>query len=141
MVARSRVTPGGFPDAAVPSLAGIRVLVVDDDEATRYSWVRYLTRTGAAVTGVPDGHSALQALTDAPTDVLIVDLRLPDIDGVQLLTRVHSVSPGVVALAVTGSDETEHRERALRGGFNAYIAKPVDPLGLAREVARLLRCR
>jgi CheY-like chemotaxis protein len=81
-----------------------------------------------------DAESALTVLQSEPIDVLVADLVLPGVNGLQLLERAPGRPP--VAIAVTAFDDRVSRERALETGFNAYLSKPVDPLVLAQEIAQ-----
>jgi CheY-like chemotaxis protein len=129
------------PDGGTPSLVGITVLVAEDDDVTRYAWLRYFDRIGATVTAVGDGQHALQVLQEGTIDVLVADLRLPGLDGFHLVAQARSLSRDLLAIAVTGFDDRGERDRALHAGFDAYLAKPIDPLTLAEEIAERLRAR
>jgi CheY-like chemotaxis protein len=123
-------------DSGLPPLTGVKVLVVEDDEATRYTFSRHLSQTGAIVTVVEDAESALRVLRAESTDVLVVDLKLPGLDGLQLLARAPTRPRATIA--VTAFDDAATRDRALRSGFNAYFPKPVEPERLVQEIARQL---
>ena len=120
----------------LPSLVGVTVLVVDDDEATRYVWSRHLTRAGASVRAVQDAEHALPILEREGIDVLLIDIVLPGIDGYQLLTRA-ALRPRV-AIAITAFDDAQQQARARRAGFDAYLAKPIDPTALIQEIAHCM---
>jgi CheY-like chemotaxis protein len=124
-----------------PALTGVRVLVVDDDEATRYIWSKDLGSAEAIVTTAADGQHALLALRDASTDVIVVDLVLPDMDGFEFLKGARKQSATVPAIAFTAFDEDGRRDHALRSGFAAYFVKPVAPSTLIQEIVRLMRPR
>jgi CheY-like chemotaxis protein len=117
-----------------PPLTGVTVLIVEDDEATRYIFSRHLAQTGASVTLVEDGEAALRVLGAASVDVLVVDLKLPGLDGFKLLALAPTRPP--VTIAVSAFDDNEMRERVATAGFNAYIPKPVQPEMLIQEIAR-----
>jgi CheY-like chemotaxis protein len=119
-------------------LTGVPVLLVEDDEATRYAWQRYLSQTGATVKAAETVPEALQMLSVGPVRVLVTDLMLPGGDGVDLLARARALSPALLAIAITGFDDEGQRLRALRGGFDAYLAKPVDPRILVGEITALI---
>jgi CheY-like chemotaxis protein len=87
------------------------------------------------VRAVATGKEALQALEEGRPDILVTDLVLPGLDGFQLLQKMRSMAPQTPALAVTAYDVPEHREHALRQGFSAFLAEPVDPAFLAQEIA------
>ena len=115
------------------------MLVVDDDEATRYIWSRQFGPTGASVTTVEDARQAVEVLRSEAVDVLLTDIRLRDADGLELLASASSRPP--VAIAVTEFDDETARERALSAGFDLYLPKRVDPRVLAQEIARRVGSR
>ena len=122
-------------------LNGLKVLVVEDDEATRYAWCKYLALAGAAVTSAEDGQQALQTLRGNALDVVLVDLVLPDMDGFGVLAQSQSRSQQVLAIAVTAFDDEVQRRYALSAGFAAYLVKPVYPSALVEEITRLMGSR
>jgi CheY-like chemotaxis protein len=128
------MTPPDDSSPAARPLSGVKVLIVEDDEGTRYAWHNYLTRAGATVTAVADGEDAVQALPADAIDVLVIDLLLPGIDGFEVLRNLRTGRPEMVGIAVTGLVGQE--ERAYQAGFNAYLTKPLEPSVLAREIAR-----
>ena len=128
----------GTSPRPAPALTGVRVLVVDDDEATRYVWSKYLGAAEALVTAVADGQHALHALRDASIDVIVVDLVLPDMDGFEFLDRARKQSATAPAIAFTAYDEDGRGDQALSLGFAAYFVKPVAPSTLIQEIARLI---
>lgn len=128
------ITPTQELPVAPRSLAGVGVLLVDDDEVALYSWRRYLVNAGAHVMSATDGDRALAMLRQDTVDVLVADLKLPGVvDGVQLAEAARTLGRPVVAIAVTGYHE--ERPRALMAGFAACLAKPLDPHDLVREIA------
>ena len=134
---KDRVSP--LSDAGLPSLRGVKVLVVDDDEATRYICSRQFGPTGASVTIVEDARQAVEVLRSEAVDVLLTDIRLRDADGLELLASASSRPP--VAIAVSELDDEAVRERALSAGFDLYLPKRVDPRVLAQEIARRVGSR
>ncbi len=138
----TRPGPDGQPELPV-SLAGLRVLLVEDEADARDLLQAVLTRAGAAVTGVPSTGEALLALDRTAFDVLIADIGLPAADGYSLLHAVRQLPPErggrLPALALTAYAGPQHRRRALVAGFQAYLAKPVDPAELVALVANLGR--
>ena len=135
----ARLPPMSDPgeNSNVPSLKGLHVLVIDDDDAACYVWRSYLSRAGAIVSTATDGPSALQGLQKNPVDIVVADLALPGMTGMEVVThwsRARLLAPPVIAIAVTGHPEL--RADALRAGFTAFLEKPVDPLKLVQEIAR-----
>ena len=124
-----------------PDLAGIRVLVAEDDEDARGLIEKVLEIQGAAVTAVSSAREALDLLLEQPFDVLLSDIEMPDTDGYQLIRelRLRSAKEGgsVPAAALTAYARTEDRMRALRAGFQLHLGKPVQPSELVTVVASL----
>jgi CheY-like chemotaxis protein len=124
-------------------LTGLRVLVVDDDEDSRFYISTVLEGDGASVTAVASVAEALLLLPQFQPNVLVCDIAMPDEDGYSLIRKVRELTAeegGLVpAVALTAYAESEERERALAAGFQNHVAKPVDPEVLVRVVADLLR--
>ena len=125
----------------LPSLRGVSILVVDDALDARESLAMLLEECGAHVTAVASAPEALEALASARPDVLVSDLAMPGLDGYALVARLRSLEADgatpVPALALSAYARTEDRERALAAGFQAHVAKPVEPIEIASAVARL----
>jgi len=134
--------PGPAPAIRPDALAGLRVLVVDDEEDSR-AWLASLVQVGggtAAVAG--SGESALDVLAAGGVDLLLSDIGMPDVDGYELLRRIRTLRPSVgghvPAIALTAFARSEDRTRALRAGFLAHVAKPVEPSELLATVASVV---
>jgi PAS domain S-box-containing protein len=144
-------TEGAIPFDRIPSLAGARVLVVDDQEEARALLKTILGERGAQVTAVSSGVEALAVLADPPggeaPDVLILDIAMPDEDGYKVLERVRQFedergvphSARIPAVALTAHARSEDRLKALAAGFRMHVAKPVEPAELAIVVATLAK--
>lgn len=111
-----------------------RVMFVDDEEGVRVSWNRYLSQHGFDVTTAENGASAISKLQAEPVDVVVSDLKMPGVDGVQLLQWIHAERPNTQFILLTGfgNDEVEKRVREL-GAFD-YLNKPISPDTLAAVV-------
>ena len=122
-------------------LAGVQVLVVDDEADARELIKRILTDCHAEVRTAASAAEAIRMFRQAPPDVLISDLGMPDVDGFELLTWVRDLGPGahgeVPALALTAFARSEDKVRALEAGFEAHLPKPVEPSELITVVANL----
>jgi signal transduction histidine kinase len=129
-------------EAQTPSLAGARVLIVDDEPDTLRMLAAALSLHGAAVASADSADAALATLPSFRPDVLVSDIRMPDKDGYELIEAVRKTGdrPGrrLAAVALTADAGREDRERARRAGFDLHVAKPVDPQQLARAVASVL---
>jgi CheY-like chemotaxis protein len=123
------------------SLAGVRVLVVDDDDDTRYVTRATLQRYGAVVIESASARNAFDVLRQERPDVLVSDLSMPGEDGYWLIAAVRALSiahgGGTPAAAVTGHVTPEDRASVLRAGFQFHVAKPVDAHRLVGVVAIL----
>jgi CheY-like chemotaxis protein len=110
-------------------LAGIHVLVIDDDADIRELYEAVLTRAGAEVCTVADGTHALRTAAAWPPDVILSDLRLREDDGLCVLQELRSMErlEAVPAIAVSGSTSEKDQLAARAAGFQQHVAKPVDP--------------
>jgi PAS domain S-box-containing protein len=129
--------------AAEDSLAGVRVLVVDDDLDTREMVTEILKAAGAEVSAAGSTDEALRRADDGAPDVLVSDLAMPTRDGYALLRALHGrgMAGGLVTIALTAHARREDRERALGAGYDAYVTKPVEPAALAALVKELVEKR
>ena len=111
-----------------------KVMFVDDEESVRVSWDRYLSAHGFDVTTAEDGGKAISKLRNEQVDVVVSDLKMPGVDGVQLLEWIHSKRPETQFILLTGygSEEVERTVRRL-GAFD-YLNKPISPDTLAAVV-------
>ena len=127
--------------AVTATLAGVRILVVDDEAGARELMSRMLQDFGAEVALADSGHSALSLLFEQRPDVLLADLGMPGMDGFALIEQVRALDPefgGLTpAVAVTGYSSPQDRLRALQAGYQNHIAKPVEAEELAIVVASL----
>jgi DNA-binding response OmpR family regulator len=115
-----------------------RVLVVDDDETVRDVVRRYLERDGHEVVVAGDGESALQLVAKQLPDLIVLDLMLPGIDGLEVCRRLRQrYSVPIVMLTALG--EEEDRVVGLQLGADDYVTKPFSPRELALRVGSVLR--
>ena len=131
-------TDGG-PDAAIDRsiLAGVRVVVVDDHVLFAQVLKSFLLREGAAdVVLVTSGYAALDLIDVTPPDIVLVDLGLPDLDGITVGTAIRERHPDITIVAVTGVNDARIVRDAVRAGFNGYLTKqtPVQRFGEALAV-------
>lgn len=125
----------------IPSLAGRRVLVLDDDRESREVMAAALGASCADVTLAASAREALAAIDLAVPDVIVSDIALPGEDGFSFLARLRTRAEEDVrrtpVLAVTAYARAEDRDRVFAAGFDAYLSKPTDPADLVSTVARL----
>jgi two-component system response regulator HydG len=103
------------------------VLIVDDEEIVRRSHLRSLESTGCQAEAAEDGHKALRAMEDHPFDVILLDLRMPDLDGMDVLKIIKERWPESEVVVITGFPTIESAKKAVRLGAQNYIAKPIGP--------------
>jgi two-component system CheB/CheR fusion protein len=133
--------PPDVQGAGLPSLAGLRVLLVDDEAEVRDVMASVLGDCGALVTSVASAREALTLLKGGQrVNVLLSDIAMPGEDGYELIRQVRALSKNVAdlpAAAVTAFAGAQERERALAAGFQMHLAKPLLPETLAHAVAKL----
>src|SRR5882724_1637208 len=115
-----------------------RVLVVDDDETVRDVVRRYLELAGHEVTVAGDGELALTLVAQAEPDLIVLDLMLPGIDGLEVCRRIRQRS-AVPVVMLTALGEEENRIAGLQLGADDYVTKPFSPRELALRVSSVLR--
>jgi DNA-binding NtrC family response regulator len=121
----------------------IRILVVDDEASIRKRCVRLLARQGYSVAGVGDSHAALELIQgkNSPFDVLLVDIRMPGMDGLELLDRVKTIDSSVEVIVMTGYATVETAVKAMKSGAYDYLVKPFDVDELAHVVKNVAEKR
>jgi len=120
------------------SVAGFRVLLIDDDEALARMLSEYLSSHGLSVAWAKDAESGLERLGGAPPDVVVLDVMLPGLDGFGLLPRLRAVSD-VPVLMLTARGEDADRIVGLELGADEYLGKPFNPRELVARLRALVR--
>jgi len=125
-----------------PRLDGVRVLVVDDDSDTRQMLKAVLSECHADVITAASAAEAIKEIEQRKPDVLVSDLGMPEHDGYELIKQVRKTESAdhaarVPALALTAYAKAEDRVRALAGGYQVHLAKPVEPAEFVLVVANL----
>lgn len=103
-----------------------RIFVCDDEMLIRLWFREHLERHGFDTECFEDGHSLLQAVDEAPPDIILLDLRLPDVTGMEVLTRVRAVDAELPILMMTAYGEVETAVAAVRAGASHFLEKPVS---------------
>lgn len=112
------------------------ILIVDDEEGLQASLVTAFTKEGYRAAGAGSAREALGLLAQAPYDVLLTDLVMPEMDGLALLERVRRNHPVVVVILMTGGATVESAVRALKGGACDYVLKPFTLAEIFHVVGR-----
>jgi two-component system, OmpR family, response regulator ResD len=115
------------------------VLVVDDEPTIREVVSRYLERAGYDTRVAGDGPSALQAVVERPPDLIVLDLMLPGIDGLEVMRRVREGRQRGAVILLTAKGDENDRIVGLRLGADDYVVKPFSPGELVARVDAVLR--
>ncbi|MGP3949761.1 response regulator transcription factor [Streptomyces sp. 7N604] len=118
-----------------------RVLVVDDDAAIRRSLERGLRLRGFSVALADGGHPALSSVRTLPPDVIVLDISMPDLSGIEVCRRLREDGNDVPVLMLSALDETGDRIAGLQAGGDDYLVKPFALQELVLRLQALLRRR
>lgn len=103
-----------------------RMLIVEDERDISDCLQEFFRSRGFSVTSAFSGEEALQHLRGQPADVVLLDILLPGLSGIEILRRVKELHPAARVIMVTAHDQSELRLQAYRYGAVAYITKPFD---------------
>ncbi|MCW4009526.1 MAG: response regulator [Candidatus Bathyarchaeota archaeon] len=103
-----------------------RILIIDDDENIRKVVAAILQDQGYKVDTAESGSEAIDKTGKSHFDLMLVDIRLPDMEGTELLNKVHDTSPRIRKIIVTGYPTLRNAVTAVNKGADAYIMKPFD---------------
>lgn len=117
----------------------MRILVIEDERQLARHIVGALTRHGHLAAARYDGTEGLQAALDDSPDLIVLDLNLPDLDGLAVLSRLRAVSAPSRVLILTARGEVEHRVKGLKAGADDYLGKPFSMDELVARVEALGR--
>jgi DNA-binding NtrC family response regulator len=131
--------PVGFPEfSSVPR----RILIVEDNDQARKQLQELLQfDPGLQVDSTSDGRQALRKLEDQPYSIVLTDLRMPSLDGMELIKEVQKKSLPVTVIVTTGHASIDEAVQAIRLGAYDFLTKPIDVENLRRVVQRALRER
>jgi len=119
----------------------IRVLVVDDEASARSGLEKLLRQEGYEVESASDGENALSLVSDRPPDVVVTDLKMPRMDGMQLLAKLREQNAEIPVIVVTAFGDVASAVGAMRAGAADYLTKPVDFDALLVSIERVLERR
>ena len=119
-------------------MSGQTILVVDDEPSIVEIVTLYLQRAGYTVRSAADGHAALRALTAGKPDLVVLDLMLPGVDGLEITRRLRAEGETPIIMLTSRSEETD-RIVGLEMGADDYVVKPFSPQELVSRVRAVLR--
>ncbi|MFH2006173.1 MAG: sigma-54 dependent transcriptional regulator [bacterium] len=117
------------------------LLVVDDEFAVRDSLFNWFRKDGYAVQAAANANEALKALQETAFDIVLLDIRMPGMDGIALQDHIHKLDPDIVVIMITAFASVDTAVMALKQGAYDYVTKPVDPDELSHLVRRALEQR
>jgi len=120
-------------------MGAFRILVVDDEEAMRESLGAWLEKAGHEVDLAGSGPRALEVLSGRPCDLALVDIKMPGMDGHELLRRIREEHPRVMVVMITAYGSIESAVEAMKQGANDYLLKPFDPEHLMLLIEKLVK--
>jgi DNA-binding NtrC family response regulator len=107
--------------------AGLKVALVDDEELFRETLAKLLRRRGIEVATAADGEAGVELVRAMTPDVVVLDLRMPGIDGIETLRRIREQRPDTRVVMLTGHGSVEAGVEALRAEAFDFLLKPVSP--------------
>jgi CheY-like chemotaxis protein len=138
--------PGGYGAEILPErpLAGVSILLAEDDPINQMMLEANLTEDGARLVMVGDGKDAVErVISDGPGafDIVLMDIQMPVMDGYEATRRILELAPGLPIIGQTAHAFDEERDKCLAAGMLAHIAKPIDPQALVKLVLKILALR
>lgn len=122
-------------------MARIRILVVDDELIVRESLVGWLKKSGYDVEAASGGVEALKKINEAEYDLLFLDIKMPDMNGIEVLKHVKELSPETMVIMITAFGSVDTAVEAMKLGAHDYLMKPFEPEHLLLLVEKLLNQR
>jgi len=116
-----------------------RILIIDDQETIRKSLKLALEREGYLVDTAENGREAIRKSKEEFYHMALVDLRLPDMDGIELLTKMRETVPKMVRIVITGYPSLENAIEAVNRGADGYVVKPYTMEGLLLKIKEYLQ--
>jgi two-component system nitrogen regulation response regulator GlnG len=124
-----------------PSSPGGRILIVDDEEEIRGLLSRLVVQEGFESLSVPDGETALDLIRRESPDVLLLDIRMPGLDGMEVLRRAKELDRDLPVIMITAYGIVKGAVEALRAGAHDYLVKPFEHADVIRSVHRAVNDR
>jgi DNA-binding response OmpR family regulator len=114
------------------------ILIIDDEAALRQTLARILQRAGLEVTTAASGQEGLAILAQHPCNLIYLDIRMPGMNGMEMLEKVHAEYPGVPVILFTAQPDLNSALEALRHGATDYLLKPLQPQALIDRTLAIL---
>ncbi len=124
--------------AVVVDNTAMNILVVDDERPIVDLCVKVLGRLGHEVAGLTNGEEALSKIAGSPIDLLVVDYKMPGLNGFEVIRRARSLHSGIRIVLITGHGTREVVGEAIDGGVNGILVKPFTPDELTQTITAAL---
>lgn len=115
-----------------------KILVIDDEEIVRISCKKCLNPEGYEVSAAQNGLEGLRLIEETRYDLILTDLKMPDMDGMEFLSKIKERQPGTKVIMITGYSTVENAVAALKQGAYNYIEKPFTPDTLIKAVTEAI---
>jgi DNA-binding NtrC family response regulator len=119
----------------------VSLLVVDDEKVVRDSLTKWFREDGYEVESAESGAEALRKMQDRKWDILLLDIKMPGMDGMELHDRVREIDPTATVIFITAHATVDTAVKALKNGAYDYVTKPVDPDYLSHMVTNVIKQR
>jgi len=116
----------------------VNIMVVDDEEIVRASLTSWLEEDGYHVEAVESGRKALDHLSDRNWDLMLVDLKMPGMDGIQLMDEVHKTAPEMLVIIMTAYATVDTAVKAMKKGAYDYFVKPFNPDDISLTIRKIV---
>lgn len=110
------------------------ILIIDDDKYIQQVFTRILRKQGYLIDSAETGQEAMEKLQNQKYDLAIIDVKLPDTNGTDLISKIHAMHPDMIKIAITGFPSLEDATKVIDRGASAYLVKPVKPEELIRII-------
>ncbi len=119
----------------------VNILVIDDDKSILNIFTRVLQKQGYNIDTAETGQETVEKLQNRNYDVALVDIKLPDTNGIDLIARMHATHPKTIKIAITGFPSLEEATKIMDQGAAAYLVKPAKSDVLIGIIAEKLKSR
>jgi DNA-binding NtrC family response regulator len=114
------------------------ILIIDDDKSILRILTRILQKQGYSIQTAETGREAEEIVSKQSFDLALIDVKLPDVDGIDLLGKIHTLKPQMAKIMITGFPSVDNGIKAMNSGADAYLVKPVEPTELLKIVKEKL---
>jgi len=115
-----------------------KILVVDDEADMRWILTNVLKKKGYRTITADDGKKAVQKVIENNPDIILLDIRMPEMDGIQVLEKVREINPSVLVIIITAYGDVKNAVQAMKLGAYDYVIKPFDNSDLLLIIERAL---